>query len=78
MNRGIGVKLPTGEPAKGDSYLLLIGIDDYVYWQPLRGPVADVEAVEEVLCWREAEPGWMAGYSTEAHALVAALAKGAS
>ena len=48
--RGIGIsRLPSGDEVSGDHHLLLIGINDYVHWQPLRGPVGDCEGLEQVL-----------------------------
>jgi len=51
MQRGsIGVtRLPSGELVLGKHWMLLIGINNYLHWTTLRGPVRDCNSLEEVL-----------------------------
>jgi len=42
-------KAPTGELAKGELWLITIGIDTYLQWPRLKTAVNDAKAVKEVL-----------------------------
>ena len=52
--RGVALRptAPTGEEAKGDLWLLTIGIDTYLSWPQLKTAVNDAKAVKDVLLKR--------------------------